>query len=206
MQTKICTKCGKEKPLDTDHFSRNSKSKDGFKTQCKQCVSDYWRNKYYKKNHEKIKQHHKKKYDEDPQTFKDRSISWNDRNREHIAEYNLKWNEENKEHVAEYNRQYRKDNPGLDNYHCSLRRARIMQATPKWANLDKIKLIYEEARRLTTETGEQYDVDHIYPLKSDTMCGLHVEDNLQIIPHVENCKKRNKSYRFRWWSNLYNER
>ena len=192
MLTKKCTKCKKDKLLTTKYFPRMSASKDGFKAQCKECVSDYWKNRYYKKNHEILKENHKNSYNEDPETHKSRSISWNNRNKEYIAEYNETWNEQNKNHISEYNKQYREENPGLDNYHCSLRRARMKQATPKWANLEKIKQIYEEAKRKTLETGIQHDVDHIIPLTSDKVSGLHVENNLQIIPHIENCKKRNK--------------
>jgi hypothetical protein len=64
--------------------------------------------------------------------------------------------------------------------------------TPKWADKEKIKKIYEEAKRLTTDTGIAYQVDHIIPLKHPLVCGLHVENNLRIITKEENYKKNNK--------------
>ncbi len=60
-----------------------------------------------------------------------------------------------------------------------------MQATPKWANLEKIKEIYRNRPK-------GYHVDHIVPLTSPKVCGLHVEYNLQYLPARENISKKNK--------------
>lgn len=54
METKICSKCGKELPVS--EFSKNSKTKDGLQCQCKSCqkaahkesrrgLKSYWRGK-----------------------------------------------------------------------------------------------------------------------------------------------------------------
>lgn len=64
-------------------------------------------------------------------------------------------------------------------------RARLGLAQPAWANVGIIKEIYK-----TCPPG--YHVDHIFPLQSDWVCGLHVENNLQCIPAKENLKKSNK--------------
>jgi 5-methylcytosine-specific restriction endonuclease McrA len=65
------------------------------------------------------------------------------------------------------------------------------QATPTWANSEAIKAVYLEALRLTERTGVKHDVDHIVPLNSPIVCGLHVEANLQILTSTANKKKRN---------------
>lgn len=72
------------------------------------------------------------------------------------------------------------------------RRTSEKQATPKWANLQKMEEFYIEARRLTETTDISYQVDHIIPLSSNVVCGLHCEDNLQILTAEENNKKNNK--------------
>ncbi len=71
------------------------------------------------------------------------------------------------------------------------RRASKLQATPKWADLDKIKLIYKEAHDLQKLDGIKRHVDHIIPLNHDKICGLHVENNLQILTAEENIQKSN---------------
>ena len=63
--------------------------------------------------------------------------------------------------------------------------------TPKWADKNAIKEFYKEAKRLTKETGIAYHVDHIVPLRHPLVCGLHVENNLRVIPYFENNQKSN---------------
>jgi hypothetical protein len=70
------------------------------------------------------------------------------------------------------------------NYSVMSRKAQKLKATPKWADLDKIKEIYRNR-------PEGYHVDHIIPLVSSRVCGLHVEHNLQYLPASENIRKKN---------------
>ena len=62
----------------------------------------------------------------------------------------------------------------------------LKRATPPWANMEAIKAIYVEAKRLGMS------VDHYWPLRNAKFCGLHVESNLRIITLAENSKKKNK--------------
>ena len=71
------------------------------------------------------------------------------------------------------------------------RRARKLQATPQWADQSLIKAIYEARDRLQAETGCKFHVDHVVPLKGKTVCGLHVPDNLTLLPAEDNLSKGN---------------
>lgn len=64
-------------------------------------------------------------------------------------------------------------------------RAAKLAATPVWADIGKIRAIYESC-------PDGYHVDHIVPLKGDNVCGLHVDWNLQVIPALDNIRKSNK--------------
>lgn len=73
-----------------------------------------------------------------------------------------------------------------------LRRARKANAAVKWANQEAIKEIYDQAAKVSKETGIKHHVDHIVPISGRNVCGLHVENNLQIITERENLRKGNK--------------
>lgn len=76
-----------------------------------------------------------------------------------------------------------------------VRRQRVKnRATPAWADIEKIREIYRVAQRLSKTTGVKYHVDHIVPLKSNQVSGLHCEANLQVIPATANLKKHNRSW------------
>ena len=65
------------------------------------------------------------------------------------------------------------------------RRKRSVNRMPKWANKDRIRQLYEMASDLGLS------VDHIVPLQGENICGLHVENNLQLMSHFKNCSKTN---------------
>lgn len=56
----------------------------------------------------------------------------------------------------------------------------------------EVEEIYWLARDLRTITGENYQVDHVVPLKGKNVCGLHVPWNLQVLPSDLNMSKGNK--------------
>ncbi len=105
-----------------------------------------------------------------------------------MREYYKKTADKRKQYTSEY----QKANKGKCNAKNAERRARRLQATPKWANLKQIEGIYKLAQYLTKKYGRQIHVDHIVPLKNPTVCGLHVEDNLQLLYADENLSKSNK--------------
>lgn len=75
------------------------------------------------------------------------------------------------------------------------RRRKHRQATPVWLTRQQksdMREMYKIAITLTKSTGTQYVVDHIIPLRSESVCGLHVPWNLRVITQEENLVKSNK--------------
>lgn len=65
------------------------------------------------------------------------------------------------------------------------RRAQKMRAVPVWADHSLIRSIYDKAREMGGE------VDHVVPIASRVVCGLHCWENLQILPKGDNSTKSN---------------
>lgn len=82
------------------------------------------------------------------------------------------------------------ENPGREIHRSKQGKDKIRQATPHWADQDKIKAVYLKAGELRAQ-GFDVHVDHIIPLKGKLVCGLHVHSNLQITHAKDNFAKRN---------------
>ena len=100
-----------------------------------------------------------------------------------------------KSEVTRYKRMHKERNPDYYKALTSVRKRRHRNATPRWLTTGQklaIRNLYLQAMELTRITGERYVVDHIVPLISDEVCGLHVPWNLRVITQEENLKKSNK--------------
>ena len=134
---------------------------------------------------------------------------------EYFAEYNRseagqaakqRYYEKNKEYVvakalatpARLKNQYRKawadKNLVSVRANTKNRRRKHRNATPPWLTRrqkTEMRSMYQIAITTSKMTGEAYVVDHIWPLRSDVVCGLHVPWNLRIITRAENLQKSN---------------
>lgn len=135
-----------------------------------------------------------KKYHEDPEAAKRKVYGWRDKNPDKSAEHQRQYFERNSDSVRERARVGYAEDPAKVRAAVATYEAAKLQATPAWADMQKILEVYREAERLSLDTGVQHHVDHIIPLRSDIVCGLHVQWNLRAIPASDNCSKGN-----RWW-------
>ena len=85
-------------------------------------------------------------------------------------------------------------NPGKGREFVARAKAAKLKATPKWKNQFFLEEIYDLACRRTKTLGFQWHVDHIVPLQSKLVCGLHCEQNLQVIPGSQNQSKSNRTW------------
>lgn len=136
---------------------------------------------------------------------------WSRKNPDKVRAYAAKWNAANPGARRAIEKSWRERNPDRVAAHNSkagkkwatnnkARRLASVRArqlakrlrTPAWADKDAILRFYEEAARLTRETGIPHEVDHIVPLQGDLVSGLHVPENLQVIPRSLNRSKQNR--------------
>lgn len=107
------------------------------------------------------------------------------------------WNAKNKERRREIMRASRVRNPAPMNAITAKRRSMKLQATPEWANEFFVKEAYSLAKLRESIVGGKWHVDHVVPLKSKIVCGLHCEQNLNVIPATVNVRKNN-----RYWPDM----
>jgi hypothetical protein len=128
---------------------------------------------YAARNKEKVAAANKAKYERYKRDHPDR-----------LQRYSEKSVAIHSEQRREYNRRYRSTEEGKAKRAAyeAWRRSRKQNATPPWADRDKIEAFY-------MARPEGYEVDHIIPLKGKLVSGLHVLDNLQYLAMSDNRKK-----------------
>ena len=120
-KTKVCSKCGEEKPLTNEYFNSRKDSKDGFRNDCKVCryistkeYKEIYNKEYWNNNKEKLsesnKEYHFQNRDillkkmkqrrlNDIESYKERDQKYYEENKESILQKRKEYVEKNKEHV-----------------------------------------------------------------------------------------------------------
>ncbi len=166
---KWCNDC--KSSLSLDLFYKDKGSPDGKDYYCKDCRK-------------------KRKLSRSGQE-KDYRRAYHEENRQKRLEYSVKFNRENKHYFS----QWRDLNRDKTRAYSQKYRSQKLKATPPWLtskHLEEIKSFHLHARDCELVSGEKYHVDHIIPLQGETICGLHVPWNLQVLPYDLNISKSNK--------------
>jgi len=150
-----------------------------------------YKKKYRENNRELIRAHQAAYRERHREKIRASHKKWVSDHSERNSVHKHKWYEQNKESINGKAQAYWKARPGEKAAHCAKRRAGKKTATPGWADLNVIKEIYIEAQK------QGLTVDHIVPLTSSKVCGLHCEDNLQLLTSIENSSKHN-----RYWEGM----
>ena len=108
------------------------------------------------------------------------------------------WLTLNRDKAISATKRWKANNPARVLAMNAQRQSHVRMATPSWVDREQLQAVYDECKRLESETGIRHDVDHIIPLRGKNVCGLHVPWNLRAIPRTENQKKSNRLLRDLW--------
>jgi hypothetical protein len=181
VSNKTCCQCALERSQQPDVKVEAAERKKTPEYKAKQEA-------YYKANTERYAAQQAEYRKLNTERIATRKAAYYAANTERFAARNAAYQKANTQNIAAH----RKANPHISNAQNAARRAAKLQATPRWANFEAIKEVYRQCAERTRLTGEKQHVDHIYPLISDEVCGLHVAANLQILSASDNLKKSNK--------------
>lgn len=156
---KLCKKCLCEKSLS--EFYKNSQTKDGVRTVCKDCDNQR-KLEYARKNVESVAR---------------TKANYRNKNREKTLSYLASWKKEYKHKMCAYASKRRAFLLGATPPWAD--KQKIESIYEEAAMLNKL------------HPEMKYEVDHIIPLKNNLVCGLHTHDNMQILPAAENRAKKN---------------
>jgi len=180
---KKCNSCGVVK--DVSNFHVESRSLNGYKPRCKECL-----NKYYNDNYHKYK---KKKSTQQKEYYKNNQKKIKKR----VSEYSKK----NKEKKSRYQVEYIKNRCEIDPYFKFERQIRAHISRLKTNNLDfKSKYLDFTPKDFLERNGRfpnsKECIDHKIPVswfKDGAPCNvINSIYNLQVISRKENMKKSNK--------------
>lgn len=221
LTSKLCQRCSLV--LLSDAFAKSSREKDGLQCWCRNCRKQYrldnivrykendrksyLKNPDYKKSlaaqqrlrlgKEKIKEYNSNYYIKNKEVCTQKSKEWREKNKDKLKKIQKTYYENNKIKFYENNKIKWIESPHLVLEACRRRTAAKNNAIPKWADKKAIVSIYKKAKELTKQTGILHQVDHIVPIQSKLVSGLHVHQNLQVITLSQNAAKGN-----RWWPDM----
>lgn len=204
---KTCCTCKQEFTLD--FFFKSKQTPDGLFRRCKSCSKAATKaveerrktvglGRLNTDTEVKRKERRRSVYASNPEKYRARSRINGQRFKEKNRAYTTKYRERNREAVRAYARAYyheNKESIGPRSREQVMRRyATKGKATPPWSDREAILVIYRRAVELTAETGIEHQVDHIIPILSKLVCGLHVHANMQILKKSENIRKGNRMW------------
>lgn len=190
--TKICSRCKLE--LTIDKFHKQKDGKFGVTSTCKECKKLYHK-EWYILNRESRLEETKQYNIDNKDRVKQRSVEFRLKNKDRLREEGKLRYLKTKDKKKLYAQKYYIENKSDYFLRYAERIIRISRATPMWAKTEfegfAILEMYDKARRLSKITGNPFHVDHIVPINSKLVCGLHCIDNLRVITAKENLSKSN---------------
>lgn len=205
MDNKFCKHCNIEKPIS--EFHRNTSSKDGIGSKCKQCQKIHF-SKWYAINKKKVIESSAVWAAENIEKRRLSRAKWESENQEKVRIRKLNWATNNKDKMCVASAKYRSENPEkvklslkiwrdmnqeVCRIHYQNRRARkLMNGGVLSADIEQRLLSLQRGRcacGCKQPLGDDYHLDHIMPL---ALGGSNTDDNIQLLRSKCNLQKHAK--------------
>lgn len=198
---KTCTTCKEEKEISCFYKKRNS-----HEAECKVCKNRKSAERraadptFYLRDRATAA----KRLAENPelaQQKREYAADYYQKNRSKCDEHTRNWYKNNPDKRLAMHQRWQQANLDVVRFHSNKRRAMKLKATPTWADSEWDQFVVAEAYHLAILREQAsnivWHVDHIVPLQSELVCGLHCASNLQVITAFENISKNN-----RYWPDM----
>jgi len=148
--------------------------------------------RYRDSNLDLVLEREKRYRDTNKDRARERSKRWRDDKNATLKEYRKQYYEKNKDRKLESDKRWRWNNPDKVALYSRIRNTLLERQTPGWYEEDLVRQLYQERDALNEMYHLDLEVDHIIPLNSDTVSGLHCLANLQLINKSSNRSKGNR--------------
>ncbi len=179
------------KTLNLNHYFTGKPCKSGHVSQrytstcrCCECIDQY-----YTDNKKHLNQYANQYRQDNKEYFKQYSKKWRKDNEKYLNQYQ----EDNKELFKQRFKNWREQNPDKVALNVERRSKYLKEHTPAWysSEIVSIKQLYLKRDELNKKWNLNLQVDHIIPIISKTVCGLHCWANLQLLDESLNGSKHN---------------
>lgn len=188
---KTCRTCGQLLPVS--EFGAFKRAPDGLRYDCKPC-NNRKSKEWYEANKERRCEKSKAWQAANPGKTRQYQQKYQSKNAKVKAVKSLANYHANKDLWRSRNKHFYATHQAWNNAKRAKYKASKLRATPPWANEFFVGEAYRLARLRTKMLGFPWHVDHIVPLRSKKVCGLHTHDNLRVIPGAENSSKGNRHW------------